>query len=299
MKKIIIIAIVFVLTTVASSAQMRSNNTWSIGVGARLGMGSMMQKAEEVKSDRTAGFDGSAEGVLTYYFSRKEELPQFGFRTGLSLGYRQNSLKTDKIDVSYTEKDALGNSIIYHATAEDVKEVDRQFAVEIPAMFAAYYNRIFANIGLCMGVPLMSRYKQTMSNPTLSATYEEYGVTISGERVTGIVSSGEDNKKAKLDASSFNMCLSLEAGYTFDFLGNSLLVGMYADYGLVDNFKGKANNFTEADPSTIDGATNTPTKVVVHSLTDSYVSNVGIFCMGLRAVYTMEFHTSRGKKWRR
>lgn len=302
MKAVINIVIALVLMTGVSSAQSRNSSTWSLGVGARVGLGSMMQKSDEESSDRTKGFDGAAEGVFTYYFQQSNtKMPLMGIRTGLSLGYRQNSLTMDKVDLTYKAADAQGNTIIYHATADDVKETDRQFAVEIPVMFAAYYNRIFANLGLRVGIPALSRYNQTMMNPTLTATYEEFGVTISGERVTGRVSNDDTKQKAKLDASSFNLCLSLEAGYTFDILSGKLLAGMYADYGLVDNFEGKGKNFTDADPSAIDGATNTPTTVIVHSLTDSYVSNVGIFCMGIRAVYAWQFPKGRnsraGRKW--
>lgn len=294
MKRILYIVIVCALASVVASAQSRNSRNWSLGAGIRVGLGSMMQKSEEESSDRTNGFDGSAEGVFTYYFSQsKGNFPQFGFRTGLSLGFRQNTLTMDNIDHSYSVEDGQGNSILYHVTAEDVKETDRQFAVELPVMFATYYNRIYANIGFRVGIPLMSRYNQTMSNPVLTATYEKYGVTIEGERVTGKLTSEDINQKAKLDASTFNLCLSLEAGYTFDLIGGKLLAGMYADYGLVDNYKGKGEHFTDADPTTINGATNTPATVVVHSLTDSYVNNVGIFCMGLRAVYAWQFPRQR------
>lgn len=295
MKAVINIVIALVLMTGVSSAQSRNSSTWSLGVGARVGLGSMMQKSDEESSDRTKGFDGAAEGVFTYYFQQSNtKMPLMGIRTGLSLGYRQNSLTMDKVDLTYTVADAQGNKILYQATAEDVKETDRQFAVEVPVMFAAYYNRIFANVGLRVGIPMMSRYSQTMSNPTLTATYEEYDVTIYGDRVTGQVSTADNNKKAKLDASSFNLCLSFEAGYTFNILGSQLQAGIYADYGLVDNYKCKRDNFTDADPSKIDGASNTPASVVVHSLTDSYVDNVGIFCMGVRAVYSLRLSKKQG-----
>ncbi len=288
-------AIAMMLMTGMSSAQSRLNKSMSYGAGLRVGLGSMMQKSEGEASDRTKGFDGAVEGVFTYYFPQhKTKLPLFGFRTGLSLGFRQNSLTMDNIDLTYQAADAQGNSITYHATAEDVKETDLQLALELPVMFSAYYNRIFGNLGLRMGIPVMSRYKQVMSNPTLTATYDEFDVTIYGERVTGRVSSDDNKKKAKLDASSFNLCLSFEAGYTFNVLGNKLQAGMYLDYGLVDNFKGKGDNFTDADPAAIDGASSTPATVIVHSLTDSYVSNVGIFCMGIRGVYVWSYPKQQG-----
>lgn len=74
MKKKIYITIVFVLATVTLSAQTRfSGKTWSIGAGARVGLGSMMQKSEGESSDRTKGFDGAAEGVFTFYFAHKKK----------------------------------------------------------------------------------------------------------------------------------------------------------------------------------------------------------------------------------
>lgn len=271
-------------STLGVSAQRTAPN-WSMGAGIRVGLGSMMQDSKE-ESDRTKGIDGSAEFVYTRFFGQpKSEKPRFGLRTGLSLGYRQNSIMMDDIDLTYNTKDALGNSITYHATAKNVKETDRQFGLQLPVMFAVNYNRIFGNLGLRASIPFLSRYKQTMEDPTLSATYDDMEVTIKDEKVTGKVSNDDKSQKAKLDAASFSLCLSLEAGYEFHIVGRTLQAGVYVDYGLVDNFKGKGNNFTDADPTAIDGATSTPTTVIVHSLTDSYVNNVGIFCVGLRAVY--------------
>lgn len=291
MKKIIYIIALTVISAMPVGAQMHFGNKpagYKIGVGMRVGLGSMMQKSDEESSDHNSGFDGALEGVYTYYFSQsRSTLPQFGIRTGLSMGFRQNSITMDNIDIEYQTADASGNTITYHATAEDVKETDRQLSLEIPVMCAMSYNRLFANLGIRAGIPFMSRYQQTMKNATLTASYEDYGVTIEGEKVTGRLTNEDNKQKAKLDASSFNLCLSLEAGYVFHVLGSRLEGGIYVDYGLVDNYKGKGENFTDADPSTINGATSTPTKVVVHSLTDSYVDNVGVFCAGLRAVYTI------------
>lgn len=289
--KSIVYALILVLTTsfINIDAQFNSKNKkWSLGAGLRLGIGSMMQKSEDSSNDNTKGFDGAAEGVFIYYFTKKYDAPLFGVRTGLSLGYRQNSIMMDDIDLTYQSKDALGNSITYHATAKDVKETDRLFSVEIPVMCAMKYYRYYANLGVRMGIPLLSRYKQTMKDPSLTATYDDFEVTLRDEKVSGVVSNDDQKQKAKLDAASFSLNASLEGGYTFTVLGRDLRVGIYMDYGIVDNFKGKGNNFTDADPSTIDGATSTPTSVVVHSLTDSYVNKVGLFCGGVRAVYILK-----------
>lgn len=290
MKNYIIYCVALLLATFSVDMYAQRNaKGWSLGAGARMGLGSMMQKSDEVSSDRTKGFDGAGELVFTSFLSRgKTDMMRYGFRTGLSLGYRQNSIKMGNIDLTYSAKDAEGNAITYHATAKNVKETDRQFALEIPVMFAVAYNRLFGNVGLRFGIPAMSRYSQTMEDPSLSATYDEYEVTIRDEKVTGVVSNDDKNQKAELDASSFNMCVSLEAGYEFKVIGHVIQAGIYVDYGLVDNFKGKGCNFTDADPTAIDGATSTPTTVIVHSLTDSYVSNVGIFCVGVRGVYNFK-----------
>jgi len=293
-----VMALLLMASSVNIFAQNKhSNNGGFMGVGARMGLGSMMQDSEDVSSDRSAGFDGAGEFVFTKYFKYgKGGTSCFGLRTGLSLGYRQNSIKMGNVDLTYKAKDAEGNDITYHVTAKNVKETDRQFALEIPVLFAMSFDRIYTNVGLRFGIPAMSRYSQTMEDPSILATYDDYEVTLRDETVTGKVSNDDKSQKAKLDASSFNMCLSLEAGYDLHILPVS--VGIYVDYGLVDNYKGKGAHFTDADPSAIDGATSTPTSIVVHSLTDSYVDNVGIFCVGVRGVYTLKKFNRTGS-WRR
>lgn len=288
MKNVIYIVTLLLILTGECAAQRRnSSQRWSIGAGMRVGFGSMMQKSD-VESDRTKGFDGGVDGVFTFYFAQnRANWPSIGFRTGLAVGYKQNSISMP-IDLTYQTIDSENNPMTYHVTADDVKETDRQISLELPVMCALWYNNITANLGLRFGVPVLSRYEQKMTNPQLTATYDELGVTISGEKVTGIIATDDNHTKSKLNAAGFNMCLSLEAGYDLPWLilGNKLNVGIYTDYGLIDNFKEGDKLFTDADPSKIDGATNTPTLVVVRTLTDSYVSNVGVFDIGIRATYT-------------
>jgi len=263
---------------------------WSIGAGMKVGMGTMKQETGATQSDAGKGFDGAIEGVYTIYFPKKWEGPSLGVRTGLTMGYRQNSLSMP-IDLEYKMTDSEGNPMTYRVTADKVKETDRQFSAELPVMCAAFYKNFVVNLGVKVGFPVLSRYEQKMTNPQLTATYDNLGVSISGEKVTGVISTDDNHTKAKLDAAGFNMCLSFEAGYELPIriLGGKIQAGIYVDYGLVDNFDAKGEKFTEADPSKIDGDTNTPTLVVVRTLTDSYVNNVGIFDVGLRGVYVFNF----------
>ena len=263
-----------------------SSRWWSVGAGMRVGFGSMMQKSD-VESDRTKGFDGGIDGVFCYFFpQRNTKLPHFGVRTGVSMGYKQNSISMP-VDLEYTTVDAEDRKVTYHVLADNVKETDRQMSLELPVMFAAWYKNIFANLGLRVGIPAVSRYEQKMSgNHSVTATFDDYGVSLKDELVTGKISLDDTRMKSKLDAAGFNLCLALEGGYEFNFLGNQLSAGIYVDYGLVDNFKGSGDNFADADPTAIDASSNTPATVVVHTLTDSYVSSVGIFDIGVRAVYS-------------
>lgn len=313
MKKIVYIVLLLSLLSVDTVAQRISDGVssrwWTIGAGARVGFGSMMQKAD-VKSDRTKGFDGAVDGVFNYYFHhRNNKLPYFGVRTGVSVGYKQNSISMP-IDLTYKAVDADGRNITYHVLADNVKETDRQMSLELPVMFAAWYQNIFANLGLRVGIPAVSRYEQKMGNHSVTATFDDYDVSLTDELVTGKISLDDTRMKAKLDAAGFNLCLALEGGYEFDFLGNRLSAGIYVDYGLVDNYKGNGAHFADADPSVIDPSTNTPASVVVNTLTDSYVSSVGIFDIGVRAVYSWRHprksaskskgnsHGAKGRPWR-
>ncbi|MCQ2202032.1 MAG: PorT family protein [Bacteroidales bacterium] len=313
MKKIVYIVLLLSLLSVSAVAQRISDGVssrwWTIGAGMRVGFGSMMQKAD-VESDRTKGFDGAVDGVFNYYFHhRNTKLPFFGVRTGLSVGYKQNSISMP-IDLTYKTVDSEGRSITYHVLADNVKETDRQMSLELPVMFAAWYKNIFANLGLRVGIPAVSRYEQKMGNHSVTATFDDYDVSLTDELVTGKISLDDTRMKAKLDAAGFNLCLALEGGYEFDFLGNRLSAGIYVDYGLVDNYKGNGAHFADADPSVIDPSTNTPASVVVNTLTDSYVSSVGIFDIGVRAVYSWRHprksaskskgnsHGAKGRPWR-
>lgn len=293
MNKIVYIVLLLSLLSVDVVAQRisdgKSSRWWSIGAGMRVGFGSMMQKAD-VESDRTKGFDGAVDGVFCYFFDqRNKKLPFFGVRTGLSVGYKQNSISMP-IDLTYKTIDAEGRSITYHVLADKVKETDRQMSLELPVMFAAWYKNFFANLGLRVGIPAVSRYEQKMmGNYSVTATFDDYDVSLTDELVTGKISLDDTRMKAKLDAAGFNLCLALEGGYEFNFLGNQLSTGIYVDYGLVDNFKGNGAYFADADPSVIDPSTNTPASVAVHTLTDSYVSSVGIFDIGVRAVYSWRY----------
>lgn len=296
MKKITYIVLLLSLLCANAVAQRisdgNSSRWWSVGAGARVGFGSMMQKAD-VESDRTKGFDGAVDGVFNYYFNQKnKKLPFFGVRTGISVGYKQNSISMP-VDLTYNTKDAEGRSITYHVVADNVKETDRQMSLELPVMFAAWYKNIFANLGLRVGIPAVSRYEQKMGEHSVTATFDDYGVSLRDELVTGKISLDDTRMKAKLDAAGFNLCLAFEGGYEFSFLGNQLSAGIYVDYGLVDNFKGNGNLFADADPSVINPTTNTPASVVVHTLTDSYVNSVGIFDIGVRAVYSWR-HPRKG-----
>lgn len=297
MKRILFVTILLLLCMGNVMGQRNNDKSmrWTIGAGMRVGMGTMKQETDAAQSDAGKGFDGAVEGIYTIYFPKKWNGPSLGVRTGLTMGYRQNSL-TMPIDLEYKMTDPEGNPITYHVTADKVKETDRQFSAELPVMCAAYYKNFVVNLGVKVGFPVLSRYEQKMTNPQLTATYDDLGVSISGEKVTGVISTDDNHTKAKLDAAGFNMCLSLEAGYELPFriLGGKLQAGIYVDYGLVDNFDAKGEKFTEADPSTIDGDTNTPTLVVVRTLTDSYVNNVGIFDVGLRAVYVFDFNKKKG-----
>ncbi|MCQ2204042.1 MAG: outer membrane beta-barrel protein [Bacteroidales bacterium] len=291
MKKTIYAAILLLLSAGEAMGQRNDDSAmrWSLGAGLRVGMGTMKQETSGVSSDAGKGIDGAAEGIFTIYFAKKWQGPSLGIRTGVTAGYKQNSLSMP-IDLEYPATDSEGNKLTYHVTADKVKETDRQLSAEVPVMCAAYYKNFVVNLGVKVGFPVMSRYEQKMSNPQLTATYDDLGVSISGEKVTGVIATDDNHTKAKLEAANFNLCAALEAGYELPFkvLGGKIQVGVYVDYGLIDNFDAKGDKFTEADPSKIDGDTNTPTLVVVRTLTDSYVSNVGIFDVGLRGVYVFE-----------
>ncbi len=285
MKKTIILATAVALATIAN-AQM-SNLTTStgsvqvVGAGARLGAGSLMQDGDNLT--KKMGFNGAVDGVYTYYFARKDKSkPFFGIRSGLSVAFAQNTVTANEINQDYklTKVNSVDNkevSITYNTCVANVEEKNNQLSVEIPVMASMLYNRIFANVGVRVGIPIMSKYKQTIGEASVIAHLDDYDVDVPNEVVFGKVEGTSYNDK--LEAASFKLDLSIEGGYVLTLGKNWLSLGAYFNYGLMSNYDGGDGHLVDCDVENI------PAVVTVNSLTKSRADKMGDMNFGVKAAF--------------
>lgn len=285
MKKIIILMASVALTTMVS-AQMTelTNNTNAMqvyGVGLRVGAGSFRQNGDDLSAKM--GINGAVDGVYTYYFKRsKKASPFWGIRTGVSVAYGQNKVNADEINQSYTLiADNAGSNvnILYNTKVTDVEETNRQLSVEVPIMASMLYKQLFANLGVRVGIPVMSKYKQTIGTASIAGTVsdDDFEVVIPDKVALGKVE--ETSFNDKLDAASFKMSLAFEGGYVFVVGGNWLSVGAYFNMGLVSNYDGGSDNLISCDVSSI------PATVTVNSLTKACSDKMADLNFGVKASF--------------
>ena len=290
MKKIIISIASIALATVAN-AQMSelTTNTGQmqiVGAGLRVGAGSFRQNGDDLSAK--IGFSGAVDGVYGFYFKRKSTArPYIGIRSGLSIAYTQNKVSADNISDKYTINSNIdGNNLTFNYTTNivDLEETNRQLSIEVPIMASAIYKRLFANLGVRIGIPVVSKYKLTFENSssTIQANIVEEGVfDIPTENTKAFGKLEESSSNDKIDgAASFKMSLAFEGGYVFTIAKNWLSVGAFFNLGLVSNYDGGKGQVVESDPREI------PATVKINSLTGSRSDKMNDLSFGVKAAYT-------------
>lgn len=274
-------------TTVQVYSRMSKQDRFSIGI--RGGVASLMHDAAAMGSWK-AGFDGLLDLQYAHYFGRKDasKKANLGIITGLSIGWAQSGLQAG-VDTTYTVNTTDGN-IDYSISAQEVKEKDGQLQLEIPILFSVLTkNGFFFNVGPKLVVPVYKHYNQNIQAPSINAYFEEEGVTVSNEVITGLVQDDQLKTKGKWNSSKINIMLTAELGYEALFKnGQSLGVGVYANYSVYDLYKNATDNKSLIAVTAPAGGT--PAGVNVLSATDTYAKGLGYFDCGLKLVYHFNFY---------
>ena len=281
MKKIIVSIAVALMGAMAVSAQCPD----VLGVGGRFGMASFMQQTSDWKWK--VGFNGLVDVDYTHYFGTIDSKgSQIGLRTGLSLGYMQSAIAAP-VELQYRTQDAIGSNILYTIKSSEVKETDRQLFLEVPVMAEFKFWRMFAGVGVKAGIPVWSRYTQRMADLDIDAYYEDFDVHVTNEVVTGVATDEDKVKTSKWNGSNINLSLTAEIGYLFELKsGNSLGVGLYADYCFWNNYKNESPSaLVDVETGSIDPGADAGAAVHITNLTDAYVSKLGNFDFGVKVTY--------------
>ena len=264
------------------NTQPDERNYHRVSVGLRGGAASLMHKTEKGKWN--CGFNALLDVQYAYFWTKFGRLYDLGITTGLSIGYTQSGMRLNVND-QYTVNTSDG-VIDYTLSADRIKENDGQIQLEIPVMFSmVMHNGFFLNVGPRFLLPVYTPYQQTITNPNVDAYFQEEGVHVSNEVITGMLT--DDQLKSKgTNANQFkiNITLSAELGYEWKLKNKHAIgLGAYANYGLWNAFKNNTDNtslISITPPSTSGNAT-----VDILSATNTYASKLGYFDAGVKLVY--------------
>lgn len=169
--------------------------------------------------------------AVDYAFYKSLRKIDLGLRTGIDLGYLYAPYKSD-FQHQFTNQDYLGNHMDY-STSGTVEIAHQQLFASIPLMFALRSNGFVWNIGARVQSTVYQSGKQQLSNPTITAHYSAYGVSITNELITGLVA--EEQLSTILDFPTIGIeCMAAtEIGYEYAFKhGNAIGVMAYFQTGV-------------------------------------------------------------------
>lgn len=269
------------------TSQPMRENYQRFSIGLRGGYANMLHSLNR-DSKRPGGFDAMLDLQYTYYWTKFGRPVDLGILTGLSLGYAQSSINMD-INDSYTVTTDEG-AVDYTLTADKVSSCDRQLQLEIPLLFTLLTEKgLFFNVGPKLLLPLYTPYQQTITSPTVDAYFQEEGVHVTNEAITGRLENDQLNDKGQNHNQwKVNLLLTAEIGYEWKLRsGDALGLGAYANYSVVSAFKGETENKSLINVTPPSGDSKASASVV--SATDTYVNKLGYVDAGIKLVYHFNF----------
>lgn len=258
-----------------------------VSVGIRGGVGTLLAKGNEALDVHNVWKPNFMLDAAYSYLWTVEPV-QLGITTGLSFGYIGGGYKASAVE-QYTNTDYLGHSIEYTNTVSDIYERTHGFAMEIPALFALYWQGLVVHAGLKLQVPLWYQCNQNIGNVRISAYYPEYGVTLVDEVITGRVTEEEYGALiGKRDMADVSILLSMDIGYEWEIAPTHWLgLTAYLDGAPYSHPAGaKTNRIIDVAP--ISDAGNPPAQVTVNTLIGAGATHLNYIACGLKLAYRFE-----------
>ena len=264
-------------------------------IGLRGGASALLHKVDQ--GNWLCGGDGVLDLQYAHYWAKDGRPVDLGLIVGLGLGYSQSGMHANVDDqMVYEDKTdpTFPMHVDYTIHADDVKESDGQLQLEIPIMFSLITQRgFFFNLGPKFMLPLYTPYKQTISNnenTNITAYFEEIGVPVTNEIITGALAEDQYTTKASDNGNQFsiNIMLGAELGWEWTLKsGNSFGLGVYANYCLYNSFKNNTENIPLIQVTPPQG--DDVAIVNVNSATKTYANGLGFFDAGLKLAYHFNF----------
>jgi len=264
------------------SEQKFKHNYDRFTIGVRGGASALMHHSDT--ANWTCGGAAVLDLQYAHYWAKDGRPVDLGIIVGLGIGYHQSGLKAND-STAFTK-----SNVDYTVIAKDIKETDHQLQLEVPLMFSLIHdNGLFFNVGPKFMIPVYTPYKQTVNQDEthISAYFQETGVTVTDETVTGKYTGQQPEEKNGIQF-NINVMVTAEIGYEWVLKsGNSLGLGAYANYSVYNTFKNTTN-----EEGLFDLTAPTETSVAqldVLSATHAYADKLGYFDAGIKLAYHFNF----------
>lgn len=226
-------------------AQDNSKHEFSIYGGAGI---STLRYEEWNNTDRKDKFGGLVGLGYTYFFSE-----HWGLNTGVEAAFYYAGLRSSQLTSTYMTNDGSA-ALLYKATQTSYYERQRTALLQIPLM-AQYQtggkNKFYAALGVKLGIPMQSKYRQIVGGLTTSGYYPLAGIEVTSPTSQGFGSYGKyENEEGDLDFKLAGLA-SIEAGMKWHLSDKfSLYTGVYFDHGITNINKGNFKQSVEYTKST-------------------------------------------------
>lgn len=263
-------------------------------LGLRGGASALLHNVEQGKW--LCGGDVILDLQYAHYWAKDGRPVDLGLIVGLGIGYSQSGMKTgvNTDSTYYDTSNSIPLHIDYKIHADEVNEQDGQLQLEVPLMFSLITEKgFFFNIGPKFMLPLYTPYTQKISkneNTDISAYFQETGVLVSNEVITGALAEDQYTTKATDNGNQFSINVMLGAELGWEWIlksGNSFGLGVYANYCVYNSFKNNTANKPLIEVTPPKGSE--VAQVDVHSATKTYAKGLGYFDAGLKLAYHFNF----------
>lgn len=270
-------------------------HTTVFSVGMRGGAQTVLPK---IKSGDTWSVNNAytGGGVVDFryaYYADISNVCLWGFYIGLGAGVSTESLTGSKTD-HYTNRD-YDYSPMEYTVHSDFSQTTVYARAELSMMMAFYFGPVTFNVGPRFVLPVVTNATMTVKDLSISAYYQQYGVTVTNQRITGLLEMPY-TRKVKADRPYGILQMGAELGYEYHLNDQSSIgVQAYADIGVLN----AGSPLGPSEDPLIDVAPiielHPIPEVEVHSITN-YVGDFRNLEFGLRIYYAFSLERQRYRR---
>ena len=207
----------------------------------------------------------------------------WGFTIGLGAGASSESLEGTETD-RFTNRDYDGSLMDYTVQSE-FSQTTLYARTELSMMLAFYFGPVSLNIGPRFVIPVATGATMKVTDLSVSAYYRQYGVTVSNQKVIGMLDLPYSHK-VQADRPFGILLVGAELGYEWQ-VGRRSSVGLqaYADISVLNAGSPlEPSSEPMIDVSPIVNKWKPIPEIEVHSITN-YVGDLRSLEFGLRVYY--------------